>query len=202
MVQTPSDLKPVVVLSDGTQVELTEDLNNDGTIDGTTPAYEIYGGLLARDNAEFLYESTLFWHWNPGECYGDPGWEAEYILATQGVSEEVFQEMLEDAGFADFEELVAYVESLEDCKDIKEKKGGCKKAYEKVEDLYNMGQLVELNKPGGGSGGSGGGGGNGGGGGGISGEPLILPGGVSESGITAGPNFETGRRTWIDILPE
>ena len=65
-----------------------------------------------------------------------------------------------------------------------------------------MGQLVELNKPGGGSGGSGGGGGNGGGGGGISGEPLILPGGVSESGITAGPNFETGRRTWIDILPE
>ena len=33
-------------------------------------------------------------------------------------------------------------------------------------------------------------------------EPLTVIGGIDESGITSGPNFTSGRRTWIDILPE
>jgi hypothetical protein len=36
----------------------------------------------------------------------------------------------------------------------------------------------------------------------ISGSPVVIEGGVSEGGLTSGPNFNTGRRTWIDILPQ
>ena len=36
----------------------------------------------------------------------------------------------------------------------------------------------------------------------LSGDPLPIVGGVDPGGITSGPNFEAGRRTWIDILPE
>ena len=36
----------------------------------------------------------------------------------------------------------------------------------------------------------------------LSGDPLAIVGGIDEGGITSGPNFDTGRRTWIDILPE
>ena len=63
-----------------------------------------------------------------------------------------------------------------------------------------MGVLVEITKNGGGAGGVGDPGG--GGSGGLSGEPVVIEGGVSEGGLTSGPNFETGRRTWIDILTE
>jgi hypothetical protein len=199
-VQTPSDLKPVVVLSDGTQVELMEDLNADSIIDGTSPAYEMYGGMIATGPAEFLYESSVFWHWGPGECYGDPDWLDEFILTTQGVPAAVYQESLEDAGYSDFAELAAFVSTLEDCKTVSENKGGCKSAWEEVEELYNMGLLVEKTKNGGVP--PDGGGGGAGGGDSLSGDPIVIEGGVSEGGLTSGPNFETGRRTWIDILPE
>ena len=36
----------------------------------------------------------------------------------------------------------------------------------------------------------------------ISGDPVVISGGVSEGGVTSGPNFSTGRRTWTDIMPE
>ena len=65
-----------------------------------------------------------------------------------------------------------------------------------IEDLSLMGkkaapyQDVTFSARGGGTGTS------------ISGDPLAIVGGVDEGGITSGPNFEFGRRTWIDILPE
>jgi hypothetical protein len=36
----------------------------------------------------------------------------------------------------------------------------------------------------------------------ISGLPVIMDGGIVEGGVTSGPNFETGRRSWIDIMPQ
>ena len=103
--------------------------------------------------------------------------------------------MLTDAGFETFAQLVAEMESLTDCKDKSISKGGCKEDFEALEALYNTGLLVE-NASGSGTGtptGTGSG---------LSGDPVVMEGGVSESGITSGPNFKTGRRTWIDILPE
>jgi hypothetical protein len=133
VVQTPSDLHKVVILSDGIQVELTEDLNGDSIIDGTSPAYEIYGGLVARADDEFLYESTLFWHFGDiskfvlgvTPCYGDPLWAKAYIIETKGVTEEVYDDLLAAAGFEDFEALEQKIKELEAC--IEEKI--CKDAY-------------------------------------------------------------------------
>lgn len=207
-VQIPSDLKSVVVLSDGTQVELTEDLNGIDGIQGGYPHYEIYGGLTILANSEFLYGSTLYWHWKFPEfgrgrqyCYGEPDYLAEYTKTIQGVSEAVYQEMLKAAGFADFAELEALIAPYKGCKDVKETKGGCKTAYKnamaaagydhkEINSLYDLGKLVEYHKSGGG-----------GTGGGLSGTPIIMEGGISEGGFTSGPNFKTGRRTWIDIMP-
>ena len=194
IVQTPTDLKPVVVLPDGTQVKLIEDLNGDSMIDGSSPAYEMYGGLHAASNDEFLYESSVFWHWDAVECYGDPDWEEQFRLSINGVSEELYQEQLEAAGFTDFAALVAYIESL-GCLDPGS--SDCDtKTYKQIQDLYEMGLLVYQKEPDGGSEPPGGGGG------GLSGDPVIIEGGVSEGGITSGPNFDTGRRTWTDILPQ
>jgi hypothetical protein len=97
------------------------------------------------------------------------------------------------------EELAAKIESLEYCKDRRGRRG-CKQQYSDLEHLYNIGVVTMNNANGGGIGG--GGGGTSGSGGGLSGDPVIIEGGVSEGGVTSGPNFETGRRTWIDILPQ
>ena len=86
------------------------------------------------------------------------------------------------------------VEELRGCLDDKK----CKKEFKKLEDLYELGLLIEANQ----NGQTPGGGTNDGGGGSISGAPVVVEGGVSEGGVTSGPNFTTGRRTWIDITPE
>jgi len=201
-VQTPSDMVAEVVLPNGKSVVLMEDVfpeTPDNKIEGSSPAYEIYGGTHVRDDPEFLYEGSVFWHWASTECYGDDGYLDAYMLATRGVTEAVYQDMLDAAGFVDFAELAAYVKSLEGCRTVDETKGGCKRAYEKVIELYRMGLIVEYHKDGGGGGSDPG---DPDGGGGLSGEPVVIEGGVSEGGLTSGPNFETGRRTWIDILPE
>ena len=88
IVQNPTDLRTVVVLTDGTQVNLTEDLNLNGIIDPVSPDYEAYGGLITLGGADFLYESTIFWHFGDisnfilgtKPCYGDPGWAAKRLL--------------------------------------------------------------------------------------------------------------------------
>ena len=36
----------------------------------------------------------------------------------------------------------------------------------------------------------------------LTGEPVVIEGGVAEGGVTSGPNYDTGRRTWTDVLPE
>ena len=175
------------------------DLDNDGTLEGTSPDYEIYGGLRVTSNTEFLYESVIFWHWAPTPCYGDATWEAEYALATEGLSLADYAELLSEKGFANMEELAAEIEALEYCKKIRDRRGGCKQRYSDLEHLYNIG-VVTKNKANGG--GTGGGGDASGSGAGLSGDPVVISGGISEGGITSGPNFETGRRTWIDILPQ
>ena len=205
IVQEPVDHKDEVVLSNGTQVRLSVDHDDNGTVENTTGNYEIYGGIVAADNDEFLFESTLFWHWDPGECYGDSAWEEEFKLATEGVPEEVYEEMLDDAGYASFEELVAEVQALQACLEADAKDKDCKKDLEKLEDLYNMGLLVEATKNknnGNGAGGQGGVYNESGSGTSTANLPSTMGGGVDDPGLTSGPNFEAGRRTWIDIMPE
>jgi hypothetical protein len=195
-VQSPSDLKSLIVLSDGTQVVLTEDLNGNGVIDPGAPSYEVYGGLTVSSNAEFLYESTLFWHFPGKPCYGDSGWILAVAEATHSL--ELYQEALEAAGFADIDALIAELDLLEACKKKKDKDGGCKDRYKELSALYEIGLKINAYIDSGGDGspptedGLGD----------ISGSPVIIDGGIVEGGVTSGPNFDTGRRTWIDIMPQ
>ena len=193
-VQNPSDLRSPIVLSDGTQVELTEDLNGNSVIDPGTPDYEVYGGLTVTSNAEFLYESTLFWHYPGGACYGEPSWLLDVAAAT--FSLELYGEALEAAGFADIDALIAELALLESCKKIKEKDGGCKDRYKELNELYQIGLTINAYIDAGGDGSDPTGLGD------ISGSPVIIDGGIVEGGVTSGPNFDTGRRTWIDIMPQ
>jgi len=207
-VQLPPDLKPFVVLFDGTRVDLIEDVHNpDGVIKGSSPDYEMYGGLRVSNNAEFLYESTLFWHFGDvsnlvlgtSPCYGEPEWPAAVVVETQGVTQEIFDQMLATAGFADLDAVAAAIAVLAACINIDDDDGGCEDSgeelYEQLQGLYNLGLLIA-------GGGSGGGSGPPTGLESIDASPIAVQGGISEGGITSGPNFEAGRRTWTDILPE
>ena len=186
-VQTPIDLRAVVTLGDGTRIALTEDLNGDNRINGNSPDFEIYGGLLANSNPEFLYEGVLFWHFS-GTCYGDdPAWAQDFLNETKGFAFAVYDDLLKAAGFTDFNELSQYLAS---CSSTTCSNGMKRKD---LKNLYDLGILVQNAKNS-----IGGGGGSGG----ITGTPKVISGGGVGLGVTAGPNFAAGRRTWIDILPE
>ncbi len=200
-VQNPTDLKPFVILSDGTQVNLIEDLNNNGSIDTGSPDYEAYGGIIASNDAEFIYESTLFWHFGDiskiilgtKPCYGETGWEDAYRVSVEGLYQSEIDILLADLGFNDIDELASAVELLRSCKDDDKK---CLELYEELlmfldlvtrdPDAVDNGSIGDIPPE-------------------FSRDeesPVTITGGVSEGGVTSGPNFEAGRRTWIDIVPE
>ena len=225
IVQTPVDFQEAVYPTSGVGVALTKDVNGDGIIDGTSPLYEIYGGLLARGNAEgFLYESTMFWHY-AGACYGEPTWSADYLRESQYSVFEIFYEQLERTGVTTLDELAALIDGLiaegcatvgggdsgdKDTKDTEpviEDPTSCQDEYDQLAETYALGLMLEAagetincgadgclgdgsDDPDEGSGTS------------LSGDPQSIVGGIDESGITSGPNFASGRRTWIDILPQ
>jgi hypothetical protein len=214
-VQSPTDMYKSVVLSNGNEVLLAEDLNGDGdTNDDTSPLYEVYGGLVASGQTEFLYESTLFWHYGDvaklvlGKdidiCYGEDDWNSAQAIERGGVPLIFFNDLLIAAGFVDVEgladlpALIAAFDALDanTCKTISEKNGGCKKEYEALLKLVELSRLVDDGDdtnnglpPSTGLEGAGT-------------TPVVIEGAVTSGGITSGPNFQSGRRTWIDILPE
>jgi hypothetical protein len=193
-----------IVLSDGTMIKLTGDDGVDG-LEGGSPKYEVYGGITAKDDASFLYESTAFWHWSDkdgselGICWDDTdAYRTAYKAVTSRVAVGFFLDKLaEETEFETFEELVAALEVL---KELDCKATTCADEYERYEALYNEGMLVfqvpYVPLPGEEDGvveyqnGS------------LTGDPVIIEGGIAEGGLTSGPNFESGRRTWIDILSE
>jgi hypothetical protein len=229
LVQIPTDFQEAVYLTNGDGVALTKDVDGNGVIgDGTGPAYEIYGGLHADPalaDSGFLYESTMFWHFN-GACYGKPTWATDYLRESQYTVFAIFFEGLDRAGVTTLEELTTKMDELlatgcaveggvtsgdKDDKDttvVEEDPNSCQAEYDDLAQTYALGLLIEANgnsiacgadgclgdgsdiESGEGSGTS------------LSGDPLAIVGGLDEGGITSGPNFDVGRRTWIDILPQ
>ena len=59
---------------------------------------EGFGGVHANPGSPegFLYESTLFWHYPGGLCYGEPGWAPAVLDTTGAVTEAVIFSMLSD----------------------------------------------------------------------------------------------------------
>jgi hypothetical protein len=140
---------------------------------------------------------------------------------------EIFYERLDRSGATTLDELAALVDGLiaegcaveggvtsgdKDTKDsepVVEDPDSCQAEYDELAETLALGRLIEANGTtiNCGSEGclgdaSGGGSGDGGSGTSLSGDPLAIVGGIDEGGITSGPNFEAGRRTWIDILPQ
>jgi hypothetical protein len=68
IVQNPKDLIPLVKPANRAWVSLSEKIKGKRVN---------YAGLLAASNDSFLYESTIFWHWD-GSCYGSPDWMNQY----------------------------------------------------------------------------------------------------------------------------
>ena len=232
VVQTPVDFQEAVYLTGGVGVALTKDVNGDGVINALSTDYEIYGGLLAKDNDEFFYESTMFWHFN-GACYGEPTWAEDYLRESQYSALAILYEQLDRAGVTTLDELAIKIDGLlaSGCatvgasdsgdKDTKDAEPvvdpvvdpdaivSCQAEYDQLQETYALGLLLEAN--GGtitcdadgciGDGSTGDGTGTGSGTSNAT-EPLTVIGGIDESGITSGPNFTSGRRTWIDILTE
>jgi len=217
-VQNPTDMYKSVVLASGDEVVLAEDLSDplDGdSDDATSPLYEVYGGLVASGEDEFLYESTLFWHYDDKgvvsealgagkACYGDPDWETDTAAARGELPLAFLNELLVAAGFvdddglADLPDLIAAFDALEasGCGTVSDKDGGCKDEYEALLELVELSLLVsDDDASGDGSLPSTG----------LEGAgttPVVIEGAVTSGGVTSGPNFQSGRRTWIDILPE
>jgi hypothetical protein len=235
VVQTPDDFQEVVYLTSGDGIALTN-AGADGIVDGTGPAYEIYGGLHADPalaDSGFLYESTMFWHF-AGDCYGKPDWAADYLRESLYSVLEIFYEELDRTGATTLEELAGLIDGLiangcategggdsgDKDKDTADKDAdkdaevtevdsgdaSCQAQYDELTELYALGLLIEANGTTISCGDDGcladSGGGGEDSGTSLSGDPLAIVGGIDEGGITSGPNFDAGRRTWIDILPE
>ena len=184
-IQTPDDYTTTILLTDGTQVQMEADLDGSGSIG----PLEKFGGLrgipAGQGTADVIWESTLFWHYPGGACYGDDDWESDVLAARDEltIDEEEFQELLDDLGITDVDEAIA------DC----DFSGDCSSGY--YQDLQALQAIEALMRYGDGID-TGGGLDN------TSGTPNVVGGSAENLGITVGPNYFPGRRTWVDIIAD
>jgi hypothetical protein len=192
IVQEPTDLAHPAVLSDGSQVDMKEDFDNSGDFD--TDNYEVFGGLRAQiegqGDTDALFESTLFWHYPGAACYGDDGWEEDVLEARDDgvLTQEEFDQMLADLGVVDLDQAL---EDNAHCADTAAAAGGCMEFYEELLALQELETTIAEGGIGADTG--------------LEGDgetPVIVEGAATEQGITVGPNFQTGRRTWVDIVAD
>jgi hypothetical protein len=197
IVQLPTDMADTVQLGDGTQVAMQEDLNVDNYIDSSSSGYEVFGGLRAdisgKGDTDAFFESTLFWHYGGEDCYGESGYEDDLaaVLADMIFTQEEFDEMLGALGYTGT--LQQALDSAESCKDEKEKNGGCKETYADLLELQELETTItDVN-------------GNVDSTTGLESDgetPVVMEGAAAPAGLTVGPNFQVGRRTWTDITAD
>jgi hypothetical protein len=96
--------------------------------------------------------------------------------------------MLADLGIADLDQAL---EDNAHCADTSSADGGCMEFYD---ELLALQELETTITEGGINANTG-----------LEGDgetPVIVEGAATEQGITVGPNFQTGRRTWVDIVAD
>lgn len=195
-IQKPDDLAASIVTDAGEVLTTSIDYNGDTDTDDE---YEQVGGLLAKNDAEHLWESTLFWHFGQlsaltslgRPCYGDDNW-AEAVALEQDndaitaalalLGEDLTSETLDDA-----------LDELENCNTQ-----ACLDRYttlleiKKLEPEYihdsNDGDGEEGPDPD---------------------APVVLDGGSTGAGldgdggdgsITQGSSHQPGRMSWTDVV--
>ena len=196
-VQQPADLPPFVITADGDRV--------DTTIDYDDNQYEIVGGLVASNDAEHIWESTLFWHFGDlaaiaglgRPCYGDAGWQqaVEFELSNDPISatlEALDYELNSD-------NLAAAIDALRD-QGCNITGSDCNGEWTLLKSIYDI-SLDYVRKQAGGA---------------ISAPPappeqvpIVIPGGSTGAGlegdggdgaITDGNAYEPGRMSWTDVV--
>ncbi|MCX2980204.1 hypothetical protein EYC98_04900 [Halieaceae bacterium IMCC14734] len=185
IIQTPDDYTETILLTDGTQVAMQEDLDESGSIE----PIEIFGGLRGipsgQGTPDVLWESTIFWHYPGGACYGDTDWVADVLAARDEltIDEEEFQELLDDLGITDVDQEISRCDLT----------GLCSNQF--YQDLQALAAIEALLRYGDGID-------TGGGLDSTDGVPNIVGGSAENLGITVGPNYFPGRRTWVDIIAD
>jgi outer membrane protein assembly factor BamB len=197
IVQDPDDLINPVILGDGTQVDLEVDYNDQDGIEYSN--YEIIGGLRAnisgQNDDDALFESTLFWHYGGKKiCYGDDGWaeDVQAVLDELIYTQEEFEQLLEDEGVTDLaSDLITY----ESCSGNENSiDNSCEAYYNILEWLQSKQDEITNLDPDAVDTGTG-----------LDSDgetPVAMEGAASETGVTAGPNFDAGRRTWTDVTDD
>jgi hypothetical protein len=179
---------------DGTDILLKEDTNADGVYD------TFWGGVRARDmstaatpvkltgtqNPAFLYESTLFWHYT-GSCYGSSNWTSDVNGAANANSTTSLKDTIASLEYDLETTEVALVALLaianptsQELAEITKKQlivTLLKTKIQQIKDSLSH-SILEYT--------------------GVVTPPTSLDPDVSPS---LGPNFRTGRRTWIDLTP-
>jgi hypothetical protein len=202
IVQNPTDMGTTVQLGDNRQVTMKVDFDDSGTFDASN--YEIFGGLRAdisgQGDTDALWESTVFWHYGGGSCYGADGYDADVLTVRDEMilTQEEFDEMLAALGITDLDQALA---DKEFCKDTKEGKDledgtgrtGCKDSYDDILDLMELEQTIynpdasDLESDLIGQ---------------TLGDPFIVGGDGEHIGPSPSSNYNLGRRTWTDITDE
>ncbi|MCP4320848.1 MAG: hypothetical protein GY787_03125 [Alteromonadales bacterium] len=207
-IQNPTDLKTKITVN-GNESILKEILSGD-----TVPT--IYGGIVASGSTGgaapangLLYESTLFWHY--GEiakingvnkvCYGDSSWESSVASEQAGITDEQFASILAGSRFDTLDEAIEKynlaIATCEAAENVKDCQGKSKIDGDKVKDIIKDATIIidlsiivnlEDKLQQGTMGDTG-----------VSGEPATVEGEVKSSGVSDGPEFTTGRRTWVDL---
>ena len=194
--QNPTDLYRKRVIN-GVDIDLKVDLNADG--DYIDAGEEIYGGLRARYrvdtvadddkydgnpanatfiNDAFLYEIVLYWHYDGGTCYGNASWSADIIGASNSASNLSTKNYIA-ALELDLEEAelirLAKIAAGEDTTRIDE-------IIQALKDKIADGLIADdassiIN----------------------TGTPTPPADSTPRISPSLGPNFKTGKRTWIDL---
>jgi hypothetical protein len=204
IVQNPTDMGTTAQLGDNRQVTMKEDFDTSGSFDASN--YEIFGGLRAdisgTGDDDAFWESTVFWHYGGGSCYGADEYDADVLTVRDNLilTQEEFDALLVELnpGITSLEQEIL---DNEYCKDTKEGKDigdgtgrtGCKTYYEDLLDLAELEQTISdedgnlVNQEIIGH---------------TTGDPFIVGGNGEDIGPTLGPNYFLGRRTWTDVTDE
>lgn len=153
-IQKPDgDLAASITTDTGDVFTTSFDFNNDNDTDDE---YEQAGGLLAQNDAEHLWESTLFWHFgdlaqltslvtpgisraNPADavpCYGETNWAAAVALEQDNDAITRALTLLGEDGVT-AETLEAEIEAeflaIQGCTGT-----GCDARYKLLQDIFNL----------------------------------------------------------------
>ena len=165
-------------------IDLFDDSNSNGIYDAGSD--NVYPGAHLPANssatAGFLYESSLYWHYGK-RCLDHPDYDAAVAAAREDITEHA----LDDLGLNNFAELESAINALLALGCTSSEGTGCSE-YNELMTLYELmtnGSDSGDSTPDKGEA-----------------EPYIMGGTAEDTGPTAGPNFKTGRRAWIDLRPQ